>query len=75
MPCPDSWYQFPAGVMPASFQTASSFLCVPESSPRETKRAFCTAIALKASTLDLPFTPAGSPGGPTMTKSLCITSR
>ena len=40
MPCPDSWYQSPSGVMPAFFQIASSILWVPELSPREINGAW-----------------------------------
>lgn len=40
IPCPVSMYQgCPAGSILAFFQKSSSFLCVPESSPRETKDA------------------------------------
>jgi hypothetical protein len=53
-----------------------SFLCVPESSPLETKSAPAAAIALKASAAEAAsLTLALSSAGPTTTKSLCMTMR
>ena len=61
--------------MPACFQSASSALWVPESSPRDANVAPVSAIFFSAATASLPpFIPAGSSPGPTMTKSLYITS-
>ena len=75
MPEPVDLYQSPAGSTPASFQSSSSFLCVPESSPREAKEACLSAIAFSAAATSVePFTPAGSAAGPTTTKSLYMTS-
>ncbi len=70
MPWPASTYQAPDGVTPAFFQSSSSFLWVPESSPRETngnsrwliwRRASAPAVA--------DVMPAGSSLGPAITKS------
>ena len=70
MPAPAFTYQsWPSGVTPAASQICSSFLLVPESSPRETKVAPESAIFLKASAADVePAMPAGSSAGPTITK-------
>ena len=79
MPEPVSRYQPPEAAStstPASFQSPSSALWVPLSSPREAKGASAAAIFASAATASaMPATPAGSEGGPTMTKSLCITSK
>ena len=76
MPCPASRYQSPAGLTPAFCQSASSFLLVPESSPRDTNIARDVAILASASAASLLCaTAAGSAGGPMMTKSLYITWR
>ena len=79
MPEPVSRYQSPeaaATSTPASFQSFSSALWVPESSPREAKGALLSAIlASDATTSFEPAMPAGSAGGPTTTKSLYITSK
>jgi hypothetical protein len=51
-------------------------VCVPESSPREMKLAPCSATRRSAApALAMPSRPAGSAGGPRMTKSFYITSR
>ena len=53
MPCPDSMYHIglsSLGVNSVCDQIESSFLLVPESSPRETNGASAVAIALSAST-------------------------
>src|SRR2546425_4291073 len=76
MPCPDSMYQGAAGVTPACFHSACSRMCVPDLSPRETKRAPAAAIFANAATAR--FSPpilAGSASGPTTMKSLYMTSR
>ena len=79
MPEPVSRYQPPEAAStstPASFQSPSSALWVPLSSPREAKGASAAAIFTSAATASaMPATPAGSEGGPTMTKSLYITSK
>ena len=56
MPLPASRYQVPEAALastPASFQSRSSALCVPLSSPRETNGALASAIFLKAATTSL----------------------
>ncbi len=76
MPCPASTYHPPAGATPAFFHSDFSRLCVPESSPRETNLARPAAIRCIASTLSfVDLIPAGSPGGPRITKSLYMTRR
>ena len=61
--------------MPVSCHRESSFLWVPELSPREAKIAWLLAIACKAPLASLlVFMLAGSVSGPTTTKSLYITS-
>ena len=50
-------------------------MCVPDLSPRLAKGAFFPEIAFRASAEVLPFTFAGSEAGPTMMKSLYMTSR
>ena len=77
MPRPVCWYHVcPSGLTPAAFQSASSLLCVPDLSARETKVPPFAPIALSASTVLVdPLIFAGSAAGPTMTKSLCITRR
>ena len=78
MPEPVSRYQPPDAAFtsaPASLQSPSSALWVPLSSPREAKGASASAILVSAATASvMPAMPAGSEGGPTMTKSLYITS-
>ncbi len=78
MPEPVSRYQLPlapATSMPAFCQSASSALWVPLSSPREANGALAAAILVRASSASLlPLMPAGSAAGPTITKSLYITS-
>ena len=65
-----------AASMPASFHKARSFLWVPDSSPREAKGALASAILCSAAGASfMPETPAGSALGPTMTKSLYMTSK
>ena len=62
------------GETPVSDQSASSFLCVPLSSPLEANVAPEAAIFASAvETSDMPATPAGSSAGPTITKSLYAT--
>src|SRR5690349_18104182 len=69
-------YHGPDGSMPADFHKDFSRKCVPELSPRETKRAPVCAIAFIACAADVtPLMPAGSFAGPMMTKSLYMTSR
>ena len=76
MPWPDSMYQAPLGSTPACFHSPSSSMCVPDLSPRETKRDCVSAIRLIASTaLGMPLIFAGSSSGPMMTKSLYMTRR
>ena len=75
MPVAASTYQGPAGAMPVCFQRFFSKMSVPELSPREMNVAREAAIARSASKMFLPRVCAGSAGGPTRTKSLCITSR
>jgi len=73
---PDSLYHGPAGVMPACFHRFVSRMWVPDLSPRETKREPVSAIRFSAATaLFSPLIWAGSASGPTMTKSLYMTSR
>ena len=74
MPCPVLRYHGPAGSMPACSQSLSSFAWVPDSSARDANSALDSAIACSACAVSpAPATPAGSPGGPTSTKSLCMT--
>ena len=79
MPEPVSRYQVPLAALastPAACHSFSSALCVPLSSPREAKGAPAAAIFCRAAvTSVMPATPAGSPLGPTMTKSLYMTSK
>ena len=79
MPEPVSRYQSPeasAGSTLASFQRLFSFLWVPLSSPRDAKRDPDSAILVRAPvTSVMPLIPAGSAFGPTMTKSLYMTSK
>ncbi len=76
MPCPDSMYQAPFGSMPACFHSACSSTWVPDLSPRETKRAWLSAMRLSASAaFGRPLIFAGSSGGPMITKSLYMTRR
>src|SRR6185503_9475223 len=79
IPEPVSRYHAPlaaARSMPASFQKRSSAACVPLLSPRDANGVFAAAIAFTAATVSLdPLILAGSAAGPTMTKSLYITSR
>src|SRR6476646_9280787 len=68
-------YQPPSGLMPARPHRVSSLALVPESSARDAKGARAAAMALSASTASLPrLAWAGSPLGPSSTKSLCITA-
>src|SRR5579859_540244 len=63
------------GVMPAVAQMASSLVLVPDLSPRETNGALASAIIEKASPPEARLRMlAGSLLGPTITKSLYITS-
>ncbi len=79
MPCPVSRYQAPlllSRSMPAAFHSASSAMCVPLRSPRETNGACAASIFFSATTMSLPppiF--AGSLFGPISTKSLYITGK
>ena len=79
MPEPVSRYQVPLAALastPAACQSCSSALCVPLSSPREANGALAAAIFASAAVASvMPATPAGSLFGPTMTKSLYITSK
>jgi hypothetical protein len=78
MPEPVSRYQEPfpcSGSTPASRHSRSSAAWVPLRSPREAKGDFAAAILFNAPTASLPRAPAGSDFGPTMKKSLYITSR
>ena len=76
IPCPDSMYQGAAGVTSACFHSACSRMFVPDLSPRDTKRAPVAAIFfMAATTLRSPLILAGSASGPTMRKSLYMTSR
>ena len=60
---------------PADFQSASSLVCVPDLSPRLAKVAAADWMLRNASFAVAAFAdPAGSAAGPTMTKSLYITS-
>jgi hypothetical protein len=60
---------------PASCHSESSFLWVPLSSPREVKSDLVLAMAdSEAMASLLPLMPAGSDAGPTMMKSLYMTS-
>ena len=78
IPDPVSRYQPPDAAdmsTPVSPQSRRSALWVPLSSPREAKAAPEPAIFASAATASvIPATPAGSDGGPTITKSLYITS-
>src|SRR5450759_2703612 len=78
MPWPMALYHFISlvGVILAEAQIASSLVLVPDLSPRLTNVAWTAAIALKASAASLaPATLTGSFFGPTMMKSLYITSK
>ena len=76
IPWPDSMYQAPRGSIPACFHRPCSRMCVPDLSPRETKRDCVSAIRLSASTaFVMPLILAGSSSGPMMTKSLYMTRR
>src|SRR2546426_346153 len=68
-----STYHAPAGWTPARRHNAFSKMSVPEPSPREMNGARTRAISRSASTVLRPFVCAGSSGGPTSTKSLCMT--
>ena len=69
MPCPVERYQSPSGVTPAASQSFSSFLLVPDSSPRETNVLRDSAIAANASeAVSAREMPAGSSSGPAITK-------
>ena len=74
MPEPVSRYHAPSGSTPAAFQSARSFLWVPLSSPREANTAPAAAMFLRDANTSRPATSAGSASGPTITKSLYITS-
>ncbi len=57
-------------------RSSSSLRCVPESSPRERKRASTAPIRVSAAAASvIPPTRAGSSAGPTITKSFSITRR
>src|SRR5450759_774653 len=75
MPWPvDTYHGLPFGATVAEAQMETSFVYVPELSPREMKGAFPAAMRLNAATaLVVSLTFAGSAAGPTMTKSLYIT--
>src|SRR5262249_6496944 len=79
MPEPVSRYQLPEAAFtstPACFHSRSSALWVPLSSPREAKGAAAAAIFASAAGASLmPLMPAGSAWGPTMMKSLYMTSK
>ena len=69
MPWPVERYQSPSGVTPAASQSFSSFLLVPDSSPRETNTPCDSATAANASeAVSAPAMPAGSSRGPATTK-------
>jgi len=72
MPVAASTYHAPAGLSPACCQRSISSRFVPDLSPREMKREPLAAIRLSAFRVVMPFTPAGSAGGPTTMKSLCM---
>src|SRR5665213_246563 len=74
MPPPVLTYHGPDGTTPAAFQSASSLMFVPESSPRETNAAAARAIVANAArAFGEPLTRAGSLAGPTTMNALCIT--
>jgi hypothetical protein len=79
MPEPVSRYQDPladATSTPALCHSATSFLWVPELSPREANGTLASAIILSATAASfMPLTFAGSVGGPTTMKSLYMTSK
>src|SRR5882724_8270930 len=79
MPEPVSRYQVPEAAFtstPASFHNRSSALWVPLSSPREANGAAAAAIFARAAGASaMPLMPAGSACGPTMMKSLYMTSK
>ena len=76
MPLPVSRYQSPAGAMPAVSQSASSAWWVPESSPREAKGASAVGDRRQRGGGVRRVRDAGRvAAGPTMTKSLYITSK
>ena len=64
------------GMPVAPWEATRDLMCVPDPSPRDTNGTPFAAMRLSAS---LPRaasrTPAGSEGGPTITKSLCMTRR
>src|SRR3954447_1009424 len=75
MPWPVLRYHEPDGAIPACFQSLSSLALVPESSARDANRALILAIACMAGSMPpASAVLAGSDGGPTSTKSLCITA-
>ena len=75
IPWPDSMYHGALGSTPACFHSACSSTCVPDLSPRETKRAWLSAMRFRASAAGSPLIFAGSSSGPMMTKSLYMTRR
>src|SRR3954451_22280153 len=69
-------YHAPDGVMSACCQSLSSLALVPDSSAREANGDVVLAIALMACSMPSALAVlAGSDGGPTKTKSVCITAR
>src|SRR5450759_307893 len=76
IPCPrDRYHGWPLGSMVADVQMDASLVYVPEVSPREANSALAFAILVKALTAEVsPLILAGSEAGPTMMKSLYMTS-
>jgi len=60
-------------VIPASFHSDFSSTSVPELSPREMNVVWAAASAFSESSTSRPLIFAGSEGGPTTMKSLCMT--
>jgi len=77
MPVPLSMYHgWPLGLMPSFCHRLSSSCWVPELSPRETNGTCAWATLFSASSAEAsPLMWAGSDAGPTIRKSLCMTSR
>src|SRR5688572_22159932 len=75
MPWPvSSRFAIDPGTTPAAFHSASSFVSVPEPSPRDTKLP-PAAMAFMTSISGFPLAPAGSPAGPMIRKSLYMIRR
>src|SRR6266700_3146582 len=73
---PDSMYQGRAARTPAARHRASSLVCVPDESPRDTKGPRAAAMRRNASAAPAaPATPAGSVVGPTTANRLATSGQ